>query len=76
MIDCIWAKWQARSPANAWAFGGGLIQNQTADFAFPFGVGPPANLSSMVPTVGMTRPVAVWEVMSTRGGYLCYECAW
>ncbi|KAB5589174.1 Tyrosinase tyrosinase: common central domain containing protein [Ceratobasidium theobromae] len=76
MIDCIWAKWQDRSLANTWAFGGGLNQNQTADFAFPFGVGPPANLASMVPTVGMTRPVAVWEVMSTRSEYLCYECAW
>ncbi|KAB5590038.1 hypothetical protein CTheo_6533 [Ceratobasidium theobromae] len=76
MLDCIWAKWQNRRPENAKAYGGGLTMDLNNYDAYPVGAPPTANKSSILPTVGLTRPVAVWEVFSTKSEYLCYKCIW
>ncbi|KAB5590455.1 Tyrosinase tyrosinase: common central domain containing protein [Ceratobasidium theobromae] len=76
MLDCIWDKWQNRRPENAWAFGGGLTMDMGNIDIYPAGAPPAANVSSLLPTVGLSPPVSVWEMMSTKSPNLCYECIW
>lgn len=75
-LDCIWQKWQQRRSINAKAYGGGLTEDLNNFDTYPVGAPPLANVSSMLPTAGLTRPVAVREVMATKGEYLCYQCIW
>lgn len=76
MVDCIWEKWQERCSENAWAYGGGLTQDLANFDVYPVGAPPAADIFSKLPTVGLTPPVAVWEVMSTKNENLCYRCVW
>ncbi|KAG9074023.1 hypothetical protein FS749_014464 [Ceratobasidium sp. UAMH 11750] len=75
-LDCIWARWQARRKENRKAFGGGLTQDLEHYDTYPVGAPPKAERSADLPTVGLSGPVKVDDVMSTKGGYLCYECAY
>ncbi|KAG8739701.1 hypothetical protein FRC10_005262 [Ceratobasidium sp. 414] len=72
-LDCIWARWQARRKENRNAFGGGLTQDLEHYDQYPVGAPPTAKLSSDLPTVGLSGPVSVEDVMQTKGGYLCYK---
>ncbi|QRV95102.1 tyrosinase [Ceratobasidium sp. AG-Ba] len=73
-LDCIWARWQKRRFQNLLAFGGGLTQDLPNYDIHPVGADPPANLTSHLPTVGLSSPVKVEDVMVTLNNYLCYTC--
>ncbi|KAG9093229.1 hypothetical protein FS749_014814 [Ceratobasidium sp. UAMH 11750] len=84
-LDRIWAKWQARRPANARSFGGGTIQVLELFDEYPTGLPfPGATTKSLLPVSGMeSANVPVEQVMSITanysnsvtgfsGGRLCY----
>ncbi|CAE7097944.1 unnamed protein product [Rhizoctonia solani] len=73
-LDCIWARWQNANKKNKKAFGGGLTQDLLNFDTYPVGAPPYANKSDELPTVGLTRPVKVSEVLETTDDYLCYVC--
>ncbi|KAB5590425.1 Tyrosinase tyrosinase: common central domain containing protein [Ceratobasidium theobromae] len=76
MLDCTWEKWQNRRSENMWAIGGGLTQDVANFDTYPVGAPPAAKMSSELPTVGLTPPVTVLEMMSTKNANLCYQCVW
>ncbi|KAF8602082.1 Di-copper centre-containing protein [Ceratobasidium sp. AG-I] len=75
-LDCTWARWQQKNGANLMAFGGGLKQDLDNYDIYPAGAPPPANLTTELPTAGITSKVLVKDVMLTRNEYLCYKCAY
>ncbi|CEL60110.1 Tyrosinase OS=Streptomyces antibioticus GN=melC2 PE=3 SV=2 [Rhizoctonia solani AG-1 IB] len=75
-LDCIWEKWQELRPENAMAFGGGLTQDVDNYHLYPVGAPPAANFSSVLPTEGLTSPIRVADMMSTKTRNLCYKCVW
>ncbi|KEP50119.1 tyrosinase tyrosinase: common central domain protein [Rhizoctonia solani 123E] len=71
-LDCVWEKWQNRRPENAMAFGGGLTQDVENYHVYPVGAPPAANISSILPTEGLTSTFRVVDMMSTsKLGYTC-----
>ncbi|CAE6400376.1 unnamed protein product [Rhizoctonia solani] len=71
-LDCVWEKWQNRRPENAMAFGGGLTQDVENYHVYPVGAPPAANISSILPTEGLTSSFRVVDMMSTsKLGYTC-----
>ncbi|KAI0271789.1 Di-copper centre-containing protein [Russula aff. rugulosa BPL654] len=76
MIDKIWCDWQNRDPMNANSFYGGSVEHLyslTAYEEYPNGGPPYLNLNSIMPADGLSPEVAIADVMSTTGGYLCYK---
>ncbi|QRV95158.1 tyrosinase [Ceratobasidium sp. AG-Ba] len=84
-LDRIWAKWQARRPANARSYSGGTIQVLELFDEHRTGLPwPPATIKDLMPVSGMeAADVPVEQVMSTvgnftdrytgfSGGRLCY----
>ncbi|KAG9125328.1 hypothetical protein FRC07_008066 [Ceratobasidium sp. 392] len=70
-LDRVWAKWQARRPANARSFSGGTIQVLDLFDQYPTGLPwPAANTKSLLPVSGMeAADVPVEQVMSITGNY-------
>ncbi|KDR66552.1 hypothetical protein GALMADRAFT_259070 [Galerina marginata CBS 339.88] len=76
MIDKIWYDWQNAHPANKNSFSGGSVEHManTEDFdKYPAGGPPDLDLTSSLPSNGLHGPVTVGDVLSTTGGYLCYD---
>ncbi|KAG8688177.1 hypothetical protein FRC09_013063 [Ceratobasidium sp. 395] len=70
-LDRIWAKWQARRPANAQSYAGGTIQVLEKFDMYPTGLPwPGATTKSLLPVSGMeTADVPVEQVLSITGNY-------
>ncbi|QRW03673.1 tyrosinase [Ceratobasidium sp. AG-Ba] len=70
-LDRIWAKWQARRPANARSYAGGTIQVLELFDQYPTGLPwPGATTKSLLPVSGMEpADVPVEQVMSITGNY-------
>jgi len=78
MVDKIWYDWQALSPNNTNAFGGGSVSAQvdpTQAVAYPTGAPPLLTLNSVIPGDGLWNNVTVSDVMDTTGNRLCYVYA-
>jgi len=76
MLDKIWCDWQNRNPRNANSFFGGSVEylySLDAYDEYPTGGPPFLNLNSSLPADGLSPEVAIADVMSTTGGYLCYK---
>ncbi|QRW09348.1 tyrosinase [Ceratobasidium sp. AG-Ba] len=73
-LDRIWAKWQNQSAANAAAYGGGSVQDLSDYDNHPVGKEPNLDKNSTIWTSGLGSPsLVVADVMSTKGGILCYH---
>ncbi|KAG9108527.1 hypothetical protein FRC07_008434 [Ceratobasidium sp. 392] len=70
-LDRIWAKWQARRPANARSYSGGTVQVLDRFDEFPTGMPwPPATTKDLLPVSGMEgADVPVEQVMSITGNF-------
>ncbi|KAG8791499.1 hypothetical protein FRC12_009030 [Ceratobasidium sp. 428] len=75
-LDRIWALWQNYNWQNKNAYGGGLTQNLPEYDTYPVGAPPAANKTCYLPTVGLSDPVQVKDVMDMENGYLCYKYAY
>jgi len=76
MLDKIWYDWQNRDPVNVNSFYGGSVEYLTSLAAYneyPNGGPPYLNLNSIMPADGLSPEVTIADVMSTTGGFLCYE---
>lgn len=73
-LDRIWAAWQAKSPENANAYGGGSVQDLINYDNYTVGAPPSLNTTATIPTSGLaSSDPTVADVMSTTGGYLCFQ---
>ncbi|EUC58794.1 tyrosinase tyrosinase: common central domain protein [Rhizoctonia solani AG-3 Rhs1AP] len=58
-VDRLWWLWQEKSETNKAAFHGGSVQNMSALAANPNGQAPWLNKTSLIPTAGMYKILAV-----------------
>ncbi|KAF8342253.1 Di-copper centre-containing protein [Cantharellus anzutake] len=72
-LDRLWAAWQAHSPHNRHAIGGGLTQDITNYDIYPTGRGTPVTLDTVVPLSNLGPDTKIKELMDTEGGVLCYK---
>ncbi|KAJ7713461.1 Di-copper centre-containing protein [Mycena olivaceomarginata] len=75
MLDRIWFKWQKKHNLNKNAFEGGSVQhleNASAFGLYPTGGPPYLTVESELPTVGLSAPFIVANMISTTEWPLCY----
>ncbi|KAF8602085.1 Di-copper centre-containing protein [Ceratobasidium sp. AG-I] len=71
-LDRIWSLWQANHTENAGAYGGGSVQDLEHYDVHPVGAAPNLTTAAIIPTSGLEANPTVSDVMSTKGGYLCF----
>jgi tyrosinase len=74
-LDRIWAKWQAHDQCNRNAIAGGVIQDPEHYDAHPLGTGTRVTEDTILYMAGVGPDAKVHDVLSTTGGYLCYQYA-
>jgi tyrosinase len=74
-LDRVWAAWQAHDRRNRNAIAGGVDQDLNHFDAHPLGTGTPVTKDTVLYMAGIGPDAEVNDVLSTTGGYLCYEYA-
>lgn len=72
-LDRLWAAWQARSPANARAIGGGETQDLTVYDQYPAGTAPWVHANTVIYMSNLGPDAPISDLFDTKGGFLCYE---
>jgi len=72
-LDRLWAAWQAYSPHNKYAIGGGLTQDLLNFDAYPVGNGVPVTLKTVIDLSNLGPNRTINDLIDTKGGVLCYE---
>ncbi|KAF8342262.1 Di-copper centre-containing protein [Cantharellus anzutake] len=72
-LDRLWAAWQAHSPHNKHAIGGGLTQDLFKFDAYPVGRGTSVTLETIIPLSNLGPNTKIKELMDTTDGVLCYK---
>jgi tyrosinase len=72
-LDHTWAAWQAHDQHNHNLVAGGVDQDISNFDAHPLGTGTPVTEDTVLYMVGIGLDVKVKDVLSTTGGYLCYQ---
>jgi len=74
-LDRAWATWQAYDRLNSDAIAGGVDQDLENIDIHPIGTGMPVTKDTIIYMAGIGPDARVKDVLSTTGGYLCYEYA-
>jgi tyrosinase len=74
-LDRAWAKWQAHDRLNSDAIAGGVDQDLENFDTHPLGTGMPVTKDTVIYMAGIGPDAKIKDVLSTTGGYLCYEYA-
>jgi len=74
-LDRVWAAWQAHDQRNRNAIAGGVVQDPDHFDAHPLGTGTPVTKDTVLYMAGVGPDAKVKDVLSTTGGYLCYQYA-
>jgi len=74
-LDRAWAAWQDHDRRNRNAIAGGVDQDLNDFDAHPLGTGTPVTKDTVIYMAGIGPDAKVNDVLSTTGGYLCYQYA-
>jgi tyrosinase len=74
-LDRVWATWQAHDQRNRNAIAGGVVQDLYHYDAHPLGTGTPVTEDTVLYMAGIGPDAKVRDMLSTTGGYLCYQYA-
>ena len=72
-LDRVWAALQAHHPSNRNAIAGFVVQDPDDFDAHPLGTGTPVTEDTVIYMAGISPDAKVHDVLSTTGGYLCYQ---
>ena len=74
-LDRAWAAWQAHDQRNRNLIAGGVDQDINNFDAHPLGTGTRVTEDTVLHIAGIGPDAKVKDVLSTTGGYLCYQYA-
>jgi tyrosinase len=74
-LDRVWAAWQAHDPRNHNTIAGFVVQDLDDFDAHPLGTGMPVTHDTAIYMAGIGPDAKIHDVLSTTGGYLCYQYA-
>ena len=74
-LDRAWAAWQAHDRRNRNAIDGGVDQDLNNFDTHPLGTGTLVTEDTVLYMAGVGPDAKINNVLSTTGGYLCYQYA-
>ncbi|KDQ13278.1 hypothetical protein BOTBODRAFT_33608 [Botryobasidium botryosum FD-172 SS1] len=74
-LDRLWATWQKQHPANQYAIGGGEDLETVNIDQFLTGSGKPVTADTTIYLSNLGPDVKIKDLLSTKGGVLCYDYA-
>jgi tyrosinase len=74
-LDRTWAAWQAHDPRNRNTIAGFVVPDPDNFDAHPLGTGMPVTGDTTIYMAGVGPDAKIHDVLSTTGGYLCYQYA-